>query len=143
MEYQKRANFLDNKASNQPSRFRTKDWVEINDESRRTYTGSDIKFKPAMLRSNLGDFADAYILVKGTITITGAGDNAATRQTDERDKGVTFKNFAIFTKCISRLNNADIDTAQDVDIVMTMHNLIEYSDNYSKNFWKMMAVLQR
>ena len=83
-----------------------------------------------MLRSNLCDYADAYILVKGTITITGREDDAATKQADERDKGVTFKNFAPFTKCRSRIGNTDIDTAQDVDIVMPMYNLIEYSDNY-------------
>ena len=64
-----------------------------------------------MLRSNLCDYADAYILVKGTITITGAGDDAATREADERNKGVTFKKCAPFAKCISRINNKDIDTA--------------------------------
>ena len=101
-----------------------------NVESRGTYTCSDIKFKSAILNSNLCDYADAYILVKGTITITGRGDDAATKQADERDKGVTFKNFAPFTKCRSRIGNTDIDTAQDVDIVMPMYNLIEYSDNY-------------
>ena len=85
-----------------------------------------------MLRSNLCDYADAYILVKGTITITGAGDDAAARRADERNKGVIFKNCAPFTKCISRINNTDIDNAQDIDIVMPMYNLIEYSDNYSK-----------
>ena len=85
-----------------------------------------------MLRSNLCDYADAYILVKGTITYTGTGNDAATRRADERDKGVTFKNCAPFTKCISRINNTDIDNAQDIDIVMPMYNLIEYSDNYSK-----------
>ena len=85
-----------------------------------------------MLRSNLCDYADAYILVKGTITITGAGNDDATKQADERGKGVTFKNCAPFTKCISRINNADIDTDQDIDIAMTMYNLTEYSDNYSK-----------
>ena len=85
-----------------------------------------------MLRSNLCDYADSYILVKGTITITGAGDNAGERQADERNKGVTFKNCAPFTKCISRINNTDIDNAHDIDIVMPMYNLTEYSDNYSK-----------
>ena len=84
-----------------------------------------------MLRSNLCDYADAYILVKGTITITGAADDDATKQLDERNKGV-IKNCAPFTKCISRINNADIDNGQDVDTVMLMYNLIEYSDNYSK-----------
>ena len=133
MEYQKIANNLDS-ASNQPSKFRTRNWVEINDESRGTYTSNDIKFKTTMLRSNLCDYADAYILVKGTITITGAGNDDAAKRLDERNKGVIFKNCAPFTKCISRINNTDIDTAQDIDIVMPMYNLIEYSDNYSKTF---------
>ena len=118
--------------SNQPCKFRTRNWVEINDESRGTYTSNDIKFKTTMLRSNLCDYADAYILVKGTITITGAGNDDATKQADGRDKGVTFKNCEPFTKCISRINNTDIDNAQDIDTVMAMYNLIEYSDNYSK-----------
>ena len=78
-----------------------------------------------MRRSNLCDYADSYILVKSTITITGAGDNAAARQADERNKGVTFKNCAPFTKCISRINNTDTDNAHDIDIVMSMYNLIE------------------
>ena len=136
MEYQKIANLLDNEvapnASNQPSKFRTRNWVEINDESRATYTGNDIRFKTTMLRSNLCDYADTYVLVKGTITITGAGADAAARQADERDKGVTFKNCAPFTKCINRINSTEIDNAKDINIVMPMCNLIEYSDNYSK-----------
>ena len=132
MKYQKIAILLDNKASNQPSRFRTKNWVEINDESRGTYTGSDIKFKTAMLRSNLCDYADAYTLVKRTITITGEGNDDAAKQLGERNKGITFKNCAPFTKCIGKINNIDINTAQDIVIVMPMYNLIEYSDNYSK-----------
>ena len=85
-----------------------------------------------MLRSNLCDYAYAYILVKGTITITGAGNDDSTKQPDERGKGVTFKHCAPFTKCISRINNTDIDNAQDIDIVMPTYNLIGYSDNYSK-----------
>ena len=138
MEYQKIANLL-NDASNQPSKFRTRNWVEINDESRGTYTSNDIKFKTTMLRSNLCDYADAYILVKGTITITGAGDDDAAKRLDERNKCVIFNNCAPFTKCMNRINNTDIDNAQDIDIVMLMHNLMEYSDNYSKisgGLWK-------
>ena len=107
--------------------------VEINDESKGGYTtGSNIKFKTTMLRSSLCDYADAYILVKGTITITGAGDDAAARPEDERNKGVISKNWAPFIKCISKINDMEIDNAQDIDIVMPMYNLIEYSDNYSK-----------
>ena len=79
------ANLLEN-TSNNVSKFRTRNWVEINDDSRGIYTNADIKFKSTMLKSNLCDYTDAYIFVKGTITITGAGDNAAARQADERDK---------------------------------------------------------
>ena len=130
MEYQKIANLSDS-ASNQPSKFRTRNWVEINDELKESYKpGSDIKFKTTMLRSNLCDYADAYIPVKGTITITGTGDDDAAKRLDERNKGVIFKNCPPFTKYISRINNIDIDNAQDIDIVMPMHNLIEYSNNY-------------
>ena len=132
MEYQKIANFLAS-TLNQPSKFRTRNWVDVNDESKESYKpGSDIKFKTTMLRSNLCDYADAYILVKGTITITGAGNDDAAKRLDERNKGVIFKNCAPFTKCISRINNIDIDNAQDFDIVMPMYNFIEYSDNYWK-----------
>ena len=122
MEYQKIANLL-NSELNQASEFRTRNWTKINDELRGNYT---------MLRPNLCDYADSYILVKGTITITRAGNDDAARRPDEKDKGVTFKNCTPFTKCISRINNTDIDNAQDIDIVMPMYDLIEYSNNYSK-----------
>ena len=136
MKYQKISNLL-NDESNQPSKFRTRNWVQMNDESRGTYISNNIKFKTKMLRSNLCGYADAYILVKGTITVTGnagpepnpdaprtAAQLLVARQADERDKGVIFKNCAPFTKCISRINNENIDNAQDIDIVMPMYNLI-------------------
>ena len=131
MEYQKIANLLD-KTSNQPSKFRTRNWVEINDDSWGTYTNADIKFKSTVLKSNLCDYSDAYILVKGKIKITRQGNDAAARQADERNKGVIFKNCTPFTKCISRINGTDIDNAQDIDIVILIYHLIEYSNNYSK-----------
>ena len=135
MEYQKIENVIDD-ASNQPSKFRTKDWVEINDESRGTYNVNiQIKFKTTMLKSSLcGGYSDAYILVKGKITIAGGGADAAARQEDERDKGVAKKeiNCAPFTNCISEINNTQVDNAKDIDIVMPMYNLVEYSDNYVK-----------
>ena len=132
MEYQNIANLIDD-VSNQPSKFRTRNWVEINDESRGTYNvNSQIKFKTTVLKSSLCDYSDAYILVKGTITINGAGADAAARQADERDKGVAFKNCAPFTNCISEINNTQIDNAKDIYIVIPMYNLIEYSDNYAK-----------
>ena len=132
MEYQKIANFIDD-TSNQPSKFRTRNWVEINDESRGAYNvNSQIKFKTTMLKSSLCDYSDAYILVKGTITTEGEGADAAARHADERDKGVAFKNCAPFTNCISEVNNTQVDNAKDIDIVMPMYNLTEYSDNYAK-----------
>ena len=132
MEYQKIANLIDD-ISNQPSKFRTKNWVEINDESRGAYNAaSQIKFKTTMLKSSLCDYSDAHILVKGTITINERGADAAARQADERDKGLAFKNCAPFINCISEINNTQIDNAKDIDIVMPMYNLIEYSDNYAK-----------
>ena len=85
-----------------------------------------------MLRSNLCDYADAYILVEVTITITGAGDDDAAKRLDEINKCVIFKICAPFTKSISRINNTDIDNAQDIDFVIPMFNLIEYRNNYSK-----------
>ena len=90
------------------------------------------KFKTTMLKSSLCDYSDAYILVKGTITITGAGGDAAARQADGRDKSVAFKTCAPFTNCIREINNTQVDDAKDIDIVMPMYNLIEYSDNYAK-----------
>ena len=87
-------------------------------------TNSDIRFKTTMLKSSLCDYSYAYILVKGRITITGAGDDAAARQGDERNKGAIFKNCAPFTNCKSELNNTEIDNAKDIDIVMPMYNLI-------------------
>ena len=130
MEYQKIANLLDSK-SNQSSKFGIRNCVEINDESRGTRNDSNMKFKITMFTSNLCYYADAYIFVKGTITITGAGDDDAAKRLEEQNKGVIFKDCSPFTKYISRINNTDIDNAQDIDIVIPMFNLIEHSDNYS------------
>ena len=85
-----------------------------------------------MLKSSLFDYSDAYILVKGNITIRGEGDDTAARQGDERDKGVAFRNCAPFTICVSEINNTQIDNCKDIDASMSMYNLIEYSDNYAK-----------
>ena len=125
MEFQKLANLLDD-ASNQPSKFKTKIWVEINDESRGTYNvNSQIKFKTVMLKSSLCDYSDVYILVKEKITVNGAGNDAEAIQADERDKGVAFKNCAPFTNCIGEINNTQTDNCKDIDIVMTLYTLLE------------------
>ena len=130
MEYQKLANLIDD-TSNQPSKFRTKNWVEINDESRGAYNvNSQIKFKTIMLKSSLCDYSDAYILVKGTISVNNTA--AAGAAENNINKKVIFKNCAPFTNYISEINNRQIDNAKDINIVMPMYNLIEYSDNYAK-----------
>ena len=83
-----------------------------------------------MLKSSLFDYSNAYILVKGTITVNNtAADGAAANNTGKK---VIFKNCAPFTNCISEINNMQVDSAKDIDIVMPMYNLIEYSDNYAK-----------
>ena len=92
-----------------------------------------------MLKSSFCDYSDAYILVKGTITINGREGDDVARRADERGKGVSFKNCAPFINCIGEINNTQIDNAKDIDIVMPMYNLIEYSDNYAEtsgSLWK-------
>ena len=197
MEYQKIANLIEDNTLNQPSKFRTRNWIEINDESRGAYNvhcqikfkttmlksslcdcsdayilvkgtisinntaaqgaaanntnkkvifkncapftnciseinniNSQIKFKTAMLKSSLCDYSDAYILVKGTISINNTA--AAGAAANNTNKKVIFRNCAPFNNCISKINNTQIDNAKDIDIVMPMYNLIEYSDNYAK-----------
>ena len=88
---------------------------------------SDIRFKSAMIRSNLCDYADAYILVKGTIIITGAGDDDAEKRLNERNKSVIFKNSPPFTKCISRINSTEIDNAQVIDISCEVNLILTWS----------------
>ena len=137
MEYHKIANLL-NDESNKPSKSKTRNWAEINDEAKGTYNpNKQIKFKTAMLRSSLCDYSDAYILVKGNIAVNNTAGAAA----NNTNKKVIFKNCAPFTSCISKINNTQIDNAKYIDIIMPMYNLIEYSDNYSKNIWKLMAIL--
>ena len=130
MEYQKIANLL-NDGSNKPSKFRTRNWVEINDDIRGAYSPQKkMRFKTAMLRSSLCDYNDAYILVKENIIVNNTAVAAAAA--NNTNKKVIFKNCAPFTNCISKINNTQIDNAEYIDIVMPMYKLIEYSDNYSK-----------
>ena len=83
-----------------------------------------------MLKSSLCDYSDAYILVKGTISVNNtAAEGAAVNNTNKK---VIFKNCAPFTNCISEINNTQIDSAKDIDIVISLYNLIEYNDNYAK-----------
>ena len=116
MEYQKIGNLM-NDESNKPSKFRKRNRVEINDEARSTYSpNKQIRFKTAMLRSSLCDYSDTYIPVKGNIIV----DNTAATSADANNtnKKVIFKNCAPFTKCISKINNTQIDNAEYIDIIM-------------------------
>ena len=116
MEDQKIANLIDD-TPNQPSKFRTKNWVEINDESRGAYNvNSQIKFKTTLLKSSLCDYSDACILVKRTISVNNsAAQGAAANNANKKE---IFKNCAPFTNCISEINKTQIDNAKDIDIVM-------------------------
>ena len=102
MENQKIINLLDN-APNQPTKFKIKNWVEINIDSYNA--NSQIKFKTTMLKSGLCDYSDAYILVKGTITLVGQGADAVAIQTERNNKQAISKNSAPFTNCITEINN--------------------------------------
>ena len=137
MEYQKIANLIDD-ASNQPSKCRTKNWFEMNDESRGTHNvNTQIKFKTTMLKSSLCDYSHVYIFVKGTIAVNNTA--AADAEASNTNKKVILKNCAPFTNCISEINNTQVDNAKDTDIVMPLYNLIEYSDNYlntSGSLWQ-------
>ena len=124
MEYQKIINLLENKA-NQPSKSRAKSWVKINDALHRAYgTVNQVRFKASMLRSILCHYSDAYIPVIDRITITRTEDTYANKRTEDRDKEVIFTNCASFTKCISEINNTQVDDAQQIDIVILIYNLI-------------------
>ena len=92
-----------------------------------------------MLRSDLCDFSDAYIAVKGTITLTKTDGSGFI----DRNRFLAFKNNAPFTNCISKINNVLIDNAEDLDVVMPMYNLLEYSKNHRKNNRKFVELLQR
>ena len=121
MRYQKVINLLDD-TTNQPSKFAARIWVEINDKSKARYDNSNIRFKISMIRSNLCEYSDTYILVKGTITVPNTTDSGAA--VNNTNKKVIFKNCTPFTDCITKINNTQVDDAQKIDVVMPLYNLI-------------------
>ena len=127
MESQNIINLLDTTFDNKDlPRFVTKKLIEIYDQSEKNYSiNKEIRIKTSMLRSDLCNFSDAYIIVKRDITVTNP-NNA------KRNKAVAFKNNAPFINCISKINGIKIDNAEDLDVVMPMYNLLEYSKNYRK-----------
>ena len=137
MEYQKIINLLDTISDNVP-RFITKKWIEVHDQSGnaedRYKPSKQIRFKTSMLRSDLCDYSDAYIVVKGDITLTKTNGREII---DIRNRFLAFKSNAPVTNHISKINNVLTDN-EYLDIVMPMYNLLEYSNNYRKttrSFW--------
>ena len=112
------------------SKFVTRQYVKVNSLSNTYNENKSIRFKTPMLRSDLCDYLDAYILVNGTITVmANAGANNIR---DKKDRKLILKNNAPFVSCITRINNELIEDANDLDIVKPMYNLLEYSKNYRK-----------
>ena len=125
MESQKIVNLLSNNDI-ESQKFTTRKWYIINDQNNKQYGQGDendstIKFETKVIKPSLFDYSDAYILVSGNIKNKAA--NAS----------VTFKNCAPFTKCITHINDEHLETAENVDIIMPMYNLLEYSDNYEES----------
>ena len=120
MEYHKILNLL-NQASD--SKLVTRKWKVVNEQSNANYcVRKEIIYNTEVSKSNLFDYNNAYILIRGRIII--AGSNLATE--------VAFKNCAPFTKCIKKIDGTTVDDAEDLDSVVPMYNLIEYSSNYSE-----------
>ena len=151
MEFQKIVNFVDTTSDTKDlPKFVIKKLIEVYDQSEGNYNvNKEIRIKTSMLRSDLCDFSDAYIVVKGDITVTKkiftaddtdadnntAANVAATNTANNNELGgkrLVFKNNAPFIDCISKINGVKIDNAEDLDIVMPMYNLLEYSKNYGK-----------
>ena len=125
MENQKIVNLLGD-LNNESSKFATRKWYVINNQNNTNYDegnedSTTVKFETKVIKSNLCDYSDAYILVTGNITATGGDPNIR----------VAFKDCAPFTKCIIHINDEHVNNADNLDIIIPMYNLIEYSDKYS------------
>ena len=151
MEFQKITNFLDVTSDNEDfPKFATKKWIEVYNQSEEIdNVNKEIRIKTSMLRSDSCDFSNAYIIVKGNIIVnketftaddigepnnTVANANVTNTANDNAfgEKKLVFKNNAPFINCISKINGIKIDNAEDLDVVMPMYNLLEYSKNYKK-----------
>ena len=129
MEYDNVNNLLGSESENL-SKFVTREFVRVNSLSNTYNENKSIRFKTPMLRSDLCDYADAYILVNGTITVMAAA--GANNIRDKKNTKLILKNNAPFVSCITRINGELIEDADDLDIVMPMYNLLVYCKNYRK-----------
>ena len=112
-----------NETDNESSKFATRKWHVINDQDNgeRSENDSSIKFETAVIKSSLCDYSDVYVLVIADKKVAAVGANT----------NIAFNNCALFTRCVTHINYKHIDTAENHNIIMPMHNLIEYGDNYS------------
>ena len=141
MEYQKIRNLLGTTIDEVP-RCITKKWVDVLDQlgsaDDRYKPNKQIRFKASMLTSDLCNYSDAYIVLKGTITVTDPNNDAY-------DKELTFillkLNIAPFSSCILKIKSTLIDNAEDLDIVIPMYNLLEYSKNYKKKQQEVFGII--
>ena len=129
MECDKISNLLGSESENL-SKFVTREYVRVNSLSNTYNENKSIRFKTPMLRSDLCEYADAYIYSCGTITVTAAA--GANNIRDKKNRKLILKNNAPFVSCITRINGELTEDADDLDIVMPMYNLLEYSKNYRK-----------
>ena len=124
MEAQKIVNLL-NDSDNESLEFATRKWYIINDQNNGEYdrgneNDSTIKFEAKVIKPNLCDFSDAFILVTRDIKVADVAANT----------NVVFKSFAPFTRCVTHISDEHVETAKNLDIILPMYNLLEYSDNY-------------
>ena len=118
--------YLLSDSDNESSKFATRKWYIINDQNNKQYgrgneNGATIKFNTEVIKPNLCDYSDAYILVTGDIKVADVAANT----------NVAFKNCAPFTRCVTHINDEHVETAENLDKIMPMYNLLEYSDNYA------------
>ena len=125
METQKIVNLL-NDFDNESSKFATRKLYVINDQNngqygRRNENDATIKYDTKLIKPSLCNYSDAYILVTGDIKVADVAANA----------NVAFKNYAPFTRCVTHMNDEHVETAENLDIIMSIYNLIEYLDKYA------------
>ena len=125
MEAQKIINILE-ESDDDILKFATRKWYIINDQNNGIYGKGDendstIKLNTEVIKPNLCDYSDAYILVTGNIAVVNGNQNTL----------FSFKNCSTFTRCVTHINDENVETADNLDIVMNLYNLIEYSDNYA------------
>ena len=125
METQKIINLLKD-SDNEYSKFATRKLYVINDQNNGQYgwgneNDATIKFETKVIKPNLCDYSDAYYLMVGDIKVVGVA----------ADTNAAFRNYSPFTRCVTHINDEHVETSENLDIIMPMYNLIEYSDNYA------------